>query len=154
MPTRFGNKNRETHGMSGTRLYRIWKSMRTRCMDKNAKAYENYGGRGITICSDWDDFMKFYRWAIESGYDENAERGECTLDRIDVNGNYCPENCRWVSMKEQFNNKQHHYMLTFSGKTMNLAQWSKAYGIRRETLRSRLENGWDVEKALTHPVRH
>lgn len=95
------------HGHSGDRLYKVWHSMKQRCYNKNNSNYENYGGRGIRVCQEWlDDFMNFYNWAMASGYDYNAEFGECTLDRINVDGNYEPNNCRWVDVEVQANNKR------------------------------------------------
>ena len=90
-----------------TRLYWVWHSMKNRCYNPKELAYKSYGGRGILVCDEWrDSFTAFRKWAHSNGYDENAPRGECTLDRIDVNGNYCPENCRWVDMKAQAENKR------------------------------------------------
>ena len=101
------HKNGITHNKSNMRLYGVWAGMKNRCYNSNEKHYEDYGGRGIAVCDEWrDDFQAFHDWAMVNGYDENAPRGACTLDRIDVDGNYCPENCRWVDMKIQNNNKR------------------------------------------------
>ena len=95
-----------THGMTGSRLYIVWGSMRQRCYNKNNHGYKNYGALGVKVCKEWDSFEAFHDWAYANGYDENAEYGECTLDRIDPFGDYCPENCRWVSVEVQANNKR------------------------------------------------
>lgn len=89
------------------RLYNVWNAMKSRCLNPNVKCYSAYGGRGITVCDEWiHDFPSFQEWAIKNGYDENAPFGECTIDRIDVNGNYEPSNCRWVNMEIQRQNKR------------------------------------------------
>lgn len=91
----------------GDRLYKVWKGMRERCYYKNHDSYKYYGARGIAVCDEWrNNYAAFEKWALSNGYNRNAKQGECTLDRIDVNGDYCPENCRWVSMSVQNKNKR------------------------------------------------
>lgn len=94
------------HGKAGTRLHNVWKAMRERCNNPNDQYYADYGGRGISICGEWDDFQIFYEWAMAHGYKPNASFGECTIDRKDVNGNYCPDNCHWIDMKAQAKNRR------------------------------------------------
>lgn len=94
------------NGLSKTRLFRIFQGMKTRCYNPNGKIYKYYGARGIRICDKWlDDFKTFYYWAINNGYTDNL-----TIDRIDVNGNYCPSNCRWITLSEQQTNKTNSKM--------------------------------------------
>ena len=100
-------KNHVTHGLTDTRLYTVWKGMNTRCSNPNHKHYKDYGGRGIQVCEEWrEDFAAFNRWACDNGYDETAKRGQCTIDRIDNNKGYCPENCRFTDSKTQCHNRR------------------------------------------------
>lgn len=141
------DRNR-THNLSYTRLCSIWRAMKVRCYSTKSKAYSNYGGRGIAVCDEWKNNLEaFYSWAIAHGYDEHL-----TLDRIDVNGNYCPENCRWTDRKTQANNTRSNRVIEYDGKRLTIAQWSSETGIKPHTIRRRLELGWTIEKALKTPV--
>lgn len=103
-------KSHKVHGDSQRgdffRLYKVWLHMRERCNNSHAPNYKYYGGRGISVCEEWNDFEKFKEWSIFSGYSSKSKYGQCTLDRVDVNGNYEPENCRWVDMKTQARNRR------------------------------------------------
>lgn len=132
------------HNKSRTKLYKIHIGMKQRCYNKKAANYHNYGGRGITMCDAWKtDFMSFYTWAIENGYKEGL-----TIDRIDNNGNYCPENCRWATDLEQHRNTRNNRLITYNNETHCLAEWAELFGIRSNTLRQRLRWGWPIEEAL------
>ena len=143
------------HGYSKERLYRVWKGMRSRCNNPNHTSYAKYGGRGIKVCDEWNsDYLAFREWAVLNGYDEEAEYGECTLDRIDVDLGYTPDNCRWVSESSQANNKSDNRLITLNGETKNIATWAGELGIDSGVIYARLNNlGWSEEKALTTPVR-
>lgn len=127
-----------------TRLYRIWTGMKTRCNNKSDHLYRLYGARGITVCDEWrDSFEAFRDWAQGSGY-----RDDLTIDRIDSNGPYSPENCQWATYKEQENNRRNNRIITCDGVTKTLSQWSSATGIHRGTIQYRLNHGWTPEQAL------
>lgn len=138
------NSHNKSHGMSETRLYRIYKKMYRRCYKPQTKYYCNYGGRGITICKEWlDDFMNFYNWAMSNGYSD-----ELSIDRINNDGNYEPSNCRWATAKEQANNTRKTIFLTYKGETKPASEWSKITGIRQDTITMRKRNGWSDEDCL------
>ena len=130
------------------RIYNIYYGMKTRCYNKDDAGFLRYGARGITVCSEWlNDFFSFQSWALENGY-----RDDLTIDRIDNNGNYEPNNCRWADVETQTNNRGCTLKLTMNGETLSATQWARRLGMGRGTLYSRLNNGWSVEDALTIPV--
>lgn len=140
------------HGLSRSRINKIYRGMRGRCYNKKLKSYKDYGGRGIKICEEWLDdekgFMNFYRWSMENGYSDNL-----TIDRKDVNGDYEPFNCRWVDRKTQQNNTRRNDYIEFNGETHTLSEWAEIVGIKNKTLYTRLYYyGWSVERALTEKV--
>lgn len=141
---------RPFHGMSDTRIYHIWAQMKARCYNASVQGYKYYGGRGIKVCEEWKDdegFWNFYNWAIRNGYKEDL-----SIDRIDVNGDYCPQNCRWATWKEQATNKQKNKIITYKRTTMSLAEWAERLNISYFVLYNRLSKGWSVEKTLETPV--
>ena len=132
---------------SYTRLGRIYHNMKTRCNNPNYDKYKYYGGKGVTICDEWNEsFYAFEDWAMDHGY---ADR--LTLDRIDVNGNYTPENCRLVTRKEQSNNKTSNHMITYNGKTQSIQKWADETGLSATCINQRVGAGWSVERTLTEP---
>ena len=136
------------HNGVGTRLYNIWNSMRQRCNNPKNRAYHNYGGRGIKICKEWDNFATFRDWAISTGYDEKAAYGQFTLDRVDVDGSYSPDNCKWITMREQGLNKRNTVKLTYNGVTMPLKMWAKTLNLNYSTLWKRYSLGKTPEQIL------
>lgn len=137
---------RGKHGLSNTRLHRIWREMQTRCFNEKDKLYPLWGGRGITVCEEWlgkNGFINFYTWAMENGYSEAL-----TIDLVDNDGNYEPSNCRWVDRYTQANNKRNNVFLTYKGQTKTCAQWARELGLCVGTVNNRLHKGWSVEECL------
>lgn len=137
----------QTHGKSHTRIHYEWQSMKNRCFDKKDKSYPDYGERGITVCPEWlgkHGAENFISWAYNNGYSDDL-----TIDRKDPDGNYCPENCRWSTRKEQANNKRNNILVTYNGETKTLKQWCEElnldYAITRQRIR---RNHWSIEKAF------
>lgn len=129
-------KERNSHKKSKTRLYSIWISMKQRCYNSNCNSFKYYGGRGIKVCEEWkNNFLSFEKWSIENGYSENL-----TLDRIDVNGNYCQENCRWATQVEQQNNLRNNHRESYAGITKTIAEWSHFLNINQTTIRNWVRN--------------
>lgn len=142
-------KERKTHGMKGTRLYRIWTGMKDRCCNPNSKYWDKYGGRGINVCEEWkNSFESFYEWSINNGY-----TSKLTLDRADNDGDYDPNNCRWATYKEQENNRRNNVYLEYGGKKLTAQEWGEFLGIKPSIIRQRVLYGWDIERALTQEVR-
>ncbi len=135
-----------THGMTQTRLYKIWNQMIQRTTNEKAQHYNRYGGRGISVCEEWKrSFEAFKEWALKNGYADNL-----TIDRADNEKGYCPDNCRWVTRAVQQENTSRTHFLTYKGETKSITEWAKATGIKRSVLYDRINKmGWDIERALT-----
>lgn len=139
------------HGEKGTQLHNTWCAMKSRCNNTNDGFYKDYGGRGIRVCDEWNKsngYILFRDWANTNGY----VRG-LTIDRIDVNGDYEPSNCKWSTWKEQANNKRNNHFITYNGKTQTMTEWADEYKIDFKVLSSRILYGWSTERALTEPIR-
>lgn len=123
------------HGGSRDRLYRIWKSMKHRCNNQNDSRYEAYGGKGISVCDEWSDYECFKVWAYSNGYNEDAEYGECTIDRIDNNDDYKPSNCRFVNRIVQANNTSRNHFVEMNGHKMTIAEFARVMNISKNHAR-------------------
>ena len=133
-----------THRKRNTRLYEIWRSMRKRCGLDTVHNYNDYGGRGITVCPEWrDSFQNFYEWAMDNGY-----REDLSINRINNDGNYEPSNCTWSTQKEQANNRRSNHVVTVNGETHTVTEWAEITGISRRAIYGRLNRGWSPERAL------
>lgn len=138
-----------TVGGKPTRLYKVWDGMKARCYNPKKEYYAIYGGRGIAMCEEWhNSFEAFRDWALSHGYADNL-----SIDRIDNDGPYCPDNCRWATISEQNNNKSTSHFLTFNGETKTIAQWAEETGFSFHLIYSRISKGMSVEDALLTPRR-
>lgn len=137
------------HGMRNKKLYNVLEGIKSRCLNPKNNYFYLYGARGIKVCEEWcSDREKFFSWALENGYKEGL-----SIDRIDVNGDYCPENCRWVDRKKQMNNTRRNVFITFNDETKTISEWASKFGFKPSLIRDRLKWGWTIEKALTTPVK-
>lgn len=132
------------HNKSKDRVYNIYQGMKKRCYLKCNHDYKNYGARGIAVCDEWrNNFQAFYNWSMANGYNDKL-----TIDRIDVNGNYEPNNCRWCNMKQQARNRRNNIYFTYNGETHCLTDWCEILGLNRKTIYERLRHGWSYKRAL------
>ena len=146
----------KTHGMTGSRLHRTWKRMRGRCNNPNSPDYPNYGGRGIKVCKEWDSFENFYNWAYTDGgysdyYEEHPEI-YISIDRKDINGDYCPENCRFADRRLQNLNNSQNWMIQINNHILPLSIWVELNYLPYNVVENRLRVcHWDIESALSTP---
>lgn len=133
---------------SDKRLRKIWASMHERCEYEKHPQYHNYGGRGISVCNEWSEYIPFAKWAFKNGYSDGL-----SIDRVDNNGMYEPNNCRWVTMKEQANNKRTNHIVVYQEQEYTLTELAEKIGMNKTTLKERLNMGWDIDEAVNRPVR-
>ena len=139
----------QTHGQSYSHLYQIWHGMKMRCVNPNMQDYSRYGGRGINVCDDWNDnYESFQDWALNNGYSEDL-----TIDRIDPNGNYEPDNCQWASKKEQANNRRNNLRYSMNGEAHTLSEWCEIVGLPYQAVYARIHRyNWDFISAISTPL--
>lgn len=140
-------KRQTTHGKRKIKEYNVWEKMKSRCYCEKDKRYKHYGGRGIIVCDEWKN--SFENFINDMGLRPNVNY---SIDRIDNNGNYCKENCRWATRLEQANNKSNSRLLTYNGLSLTTRQWSEKLNINYKTLNSRISKKWTIERALNTPI--
>ncbi len=136
------------HGDFGTKLYGIWAGMKRRCYNRNTKYYADYGGRGIKVCEEWKEYINFKQWAVSAGYKEGL-----TIERINVDFDYSPDNCKWISIHEQNLNKRNSVRIEYQGKIYSIKEIAAITGLKERTIKGRYERGWTTEK-LFDPTKH
>ena len=137
-----------------SKLYIIWIGMKQRCNNPNNTNYKNYGAKGIRVCKEWDkSFDHFYNWALSIGYKENKNI-KLTIDRIDNTKGYYPSNCRFLTLKEQQNNRTNNHLITYKGETHTVSQWSKILNINVQTLFTRISKNLSIEEIFSNKKLH
>ena len=139
--------NMAKHGLKKTRLYNIWVDMKQRCYNKNYPSFHLWGGKGVEVCEEWrSDFLSFYGWALANGYNDKLR-----IERIDGNGNYSPENCRWATYKEQARNLTSNHIISINGEIRLLCDWLELSPVTASTYHKRKKRGWSDKEALFEP---
>ena len=140
-----------THGGTHEKLYHVWRNMRDRCTREKHRSYALYGGRGITVCDEWNNkqsgYSAFRQWSCENGYKEGL-----TIDRIENDKEYSPTNCRWATRKQQANNTHNNRVITYNGLTKTLSEWGTFTGLGWARIQQRLDDDWSIESALFTPI--
>ena len=141
---------KERHGLSYTPIYAVWLEMKRRCLNKNNHKYSSYGGRGISICSEWvSSFISFYNWSVNNGWQQGLQ-----IDRINNNGNYEPSNCRWATQKEQARNKRSNIVIEYNNQSLPLCDWCEKLGLYYKTINKRISRmGWTAKEAFETPIQ-
>ena len=139
----------KTHGCPNKKLYWVWSAMKGRCLNKSNKQYKDYGERGIDICVEWINYEHFYKWAIENGYKQGL-----TIDRLDNDKGYNPSNCRWADNFQQSQNRRSNHFVTHEGQTKTLAEWGRDFGIKENTLYTRLKRGHELFAPLRDTAKN
>ncbi len=147
----YNHEQHSKHNGYEEKLYSVWKSMRYRCRNTNHQNYDKYGGRGIEICDEWyNSYSSFRKFAYGKGYDPNIDGCSQTIERIDVNGNYEPNNCKLASRKEQANNKRNNVYIEIDGTVKTMSQWAEYSGVNRSTIQGRYNHGVRGEDLIKH----
>ena len=152
MCVKCAKKRRGTHGLSRDRIYPVWQAIIRRCENPESEHFKDYGGRRISVCEEWHDVSAFAKWAYENGFNPKAKTGSYTIERRDVNGDYCPENCYWADMRVQSRNKRSNRLLTIDGESRPITELAENAGLIETTVSRRISLGWCVEDALKTPV--
>ena len=147
-------ERKKVHGEAGTRLYQIWTSMKGRCYNPNNEKYNDYGARNITVCDEWkDNYTSFRDWSYQNGYDDSLNWTECTIDRINNEKGYSPDNCRWTTVKIQGNNKRNNVVIEYNGVKKTASEWAREIGVDVHTIIQRYRQGRPIEEVLAKNLK-